>query len=327
MNLVFHPSVRIVLAVGALMAASSCRGESVSTSTIRIGYSGDTDFGDVPSVIAHDALQASGYRIEISHLGAPDVMIDALAREQIDIAIGSIPSAWAAASRGAAVRTIMGHSSNPHRLVVSASIASCQQLQGRRLALHAEGAVSTALVRAYLQEACPAAAPSFLFMPESTSRASALLAGVIDAASLEVSSVLWLESQAPGRFHILSDFAERWPSIATTGVHVNARFASTHGEDVRAYVRARLAANTRVDGQPDLLIDTATRAIGPSPAWRVTADRYLADHAWPADGGLSDKIAARSLEFYQQHGTLNRALVPASVVDLSFLKAALGHRP
>ena len=321
-------TVRLVVAVALTAALCSCRPSPAATkATIRVGYSGETDFGDLPSVMAHEALQTDGYHVEISHLGAPDLMTDALARGQIDIAIGSIPSAWTAAARGAALRTIMEHSANPYRLVVATAIARCEQLDGRRLALHAEGAVSTALVRAYLNDACPAATPSFLFMPESTSRASALSAGTIDAAALEVSSVLWLDSQAPGRFHLLSDFASRWPSIATTGVHVNVNYARAHGDAVQAYVRARLAANARVDGHADVLVDTATRVLGPAPGWRAAADRYLSDHAWPIDGGLSDDVARRSLAFYQEHGTLSRTLSPAEVVDLRFLKAALGQRP
>jgi ABC-type nitrate/sulfonate/bicarbonate transport system substrate-binding protein len=318
----------VAIAAAIAVTLSSCRSAPPAPkSTIRVGYSGDTDFGDLPSVLAHEALEADGYRIDVSHLGAPDLMADALARGRIDIAIGSIPTVWAAVARGAAVRTIMGHSANPHRLVVPTAIARCDQLQGRRLALHSEGAVSTALVRAYLRDACPATTPSFLFMPESTSRASAMLTGVIDAAALEVSSVLWLESQAPDRFHVLSDFSSRWPLIATIGVHVNVAYAAAHKDDVVAYVRARLAANRRVDGHPDLLVEIAARELGPSPAWRAAADRYLADHAWPLDGGLSDDVARRSLEFYAEHGTLSRTLAPAAVVDLAFLKMALGQRP
>src|SRR4029450_10807805 len=106
---------------------------------------------------------------------------------------------------------------NPYRLIGTAGLLTCEGLNGLRLALTGEGAVSTQLVRAFMQEECPAARPVTTMLMESSNRAAAFLAGGLDASALELNVWLWLQGQAPGRFTMLSDFSRRWPSLKTTG--------------------------------------------------------------------------------------------------------------
>jgi len=230
---------------------------------------------------------------------------------------------WTAISRGAAVRTIMNHTADPYRFIAGPGIAACAALDGRRVGLAAESSVSTHLVRAYLADECPSASPEVLTIGESSNRVAAFLAGGIDAAGLELSSWLWLQKQAPGRFVLLSDFSTRWPAIRTTGVHVNTAFARAHRDLVEAYVRAVLSANRDVLADPDLLVAAANEHIGRSEDWTATARAYVDAAAWSPRGGLTRHDLESTLTFFQSHSRLDTRLTAGDVADLGFLDKAL----
>jgi ABC-type nitrate/sulfonate/bicarbonate transport system substrate-binding protein len=312
----------LCLSIGAASCARSNPGRE-SPPAITIGYSGEIDFGDLPSLIAQARLRAHGYRVTVVHLGAPDLAIDAVARGSVDVVHGSMVGAWRAAARGARVRTVMDHVANPFRLVVSAGISSCEGLDGRRLATSGEGAVSTHLMRAFVREQCPAALPVELALTESTSRASALLAGGIDATPLELSALMWLEKQAPNRFHVLSDFAARWPLVRTTGVHVNMDYAAAHADAVREYVRELVAANREALADPGVLVPAAMKALGSGDDWAAVGRAYRDAAMWPENGGLTQEDVAATLSFFKQGGILPSDITSDAVVDLRFLEQAL----
>jgi ABC-type nitrate/sulfonate/bicarbonate transport system substrate-binding protein len=304
------------------MSVACGRAAPESARVIRIGYSGESDFGDLPSFVAHARLRAQGYQVEEIHFSASDVAVAAVSRGSVDIINGSMISAWTAISRGARILTIMQYLADPYRLVVGSAVSTCDDLTGRRLGLPAESAVSTHLVRAFIDETCPAAGPEVLIIPEATSRAVAFISGGIDAGVLDLRSLLWLQQQASGRFQVLSNFATRWPQIMTTGVQVNAAFAAAHREMVREYLRALLTATRDVSADPALLVATATDKLGQSEDWSATARAYLAEHVWPDEGGLTVADAQRTLDFFKRYSNLDAKLTVDSVVDVSFLEEA-----
>lgn len=310
----------VVVVAVACGACAQSADDGVASRTIRVAYSGQTGFVDLPSLLAHQRLRAKGYRVEETNYAATDLAVEALSRGAADFGVGAVTSAWQAAARGAPVRTLMQHATNPHRLVVVPDISSCAGLDGRRLALHGEAAVGTALVRAFLAEECPDARPNIRHVPDSSSRAAALLAGGIDAATIEIGVLMWLEHQAPGRFRILSDFAQRWPLITTTGVQVNTDFAAAHRDVVLDYLRARLKANRDLLSDEGMLAAEAARALGPSDQWPEMARAFIKARAWSADGGLGEGDVRTTLAFFA-----NDTLTEASaglVADLTFLEEA-----
>jgi ABC-type nitrate/sulfonate/bicarbonate transport system substrate-binding protein len=313
-------------AIASLTAAAviGCANPAPTTRPIiRVAYSGHSDVEDLSSLVAHAALEAEGYTIEETFFALSELSAEALARGNVEFAAGSVRSFWAAAGRGARIRTVMEHVANMHRLVVDSRITKCAGLDGRRVAIQSEGAAGTVLARAYFAEECPNVRPQTLSVPQSENRAAALLSGNLDAAVLELSMFLWLDQQVPGRFRALEDFAARWPLIKVTGVHVNTDFAAAHPNAVRDYVRARVLANRAVLADPSLLVAEATRTIGESAAWPAVVRAYVGMTAWAPDGGLTAADVERSLAFFQQPGGLKADLTVATVADLSVLTAVL----
>jgi ABC-type nitrate/sulfonate/bicarbonate transport system substrate-binding protein len=322
-------SARIAVAVLAAWATAgaACHrpAPDATARLIRVGYTGEADFGDLPSFVAHTRLRAAGYEVVVTHFSASDVAVQAVQSGIVNIIHGSMISAWIAASRGARIRTVMEHVANPYRLVVVGSISSCEDLTARRLALPAESAVSTHLVRAFIKEECPDAKPQVFSLTESSSRAAAFLAGGVDAGGLELSSLIWLKQQGPGRFKVLSDFSKRWPHIKTTGVHVNSDFARQRPAVVGDYIRALLAANRDVAAEPSLLVSTAAERLGRSEDWPAAARAYLDEGVWPEEGGLTAEDVQATLDFFQTYSGLDRRLTPDKVVDLRYLETELSQ--
>jgi ABC-type nitrate/sulfonate/bicarbonate transport system substrate-binding protein len=290
---------------------------------IRVGYSGEADFGDLPSLVAHERLRSQGYQVEATFFSAPDIAVEAAARGSVDVIHASIIGAWTAIGRGARIRTVMSHLANPYRLVVAPGLSSCADLDGRRLALTTDAGVSTHLVTAFIDEECPSARPEVLLITESTSRAAAFLAGSVDASALDLSSLHWLQQRAPGRFKVLSDFSTRWPGIRTTGVHVNTAWAAERPEVVREYLRAMVAANRSVMADPGLLVSAARDHLSQSEDWTTVARWYLDAHVWLEQGGLTRADVERTLDFFKAYSHLDQQLAVDAVADVSFLERAL----
>jgi ABC-type nitrate/sulfonate/bicarbonate transport system substrate-binding protein len=323
-----RPSAAIALAglVVALLlgAAAACsdRQAGPTPPRIRVGFAGALDFSDMAAELAHERLRESGIAVTTRSLPTAEIIVDALARGDVDVADGSTRAFWAAAARGAPIRTVMDHVVDVHRLVV-AGAPGCGAIDGVRLALQSEAAAGTALARAYLARACPDAKPDILFVPGSTNRMAAVLSGSLDATVLQLSDVVRLERLAPGRISVMADFAREWPAVETTGVHVNTRFAAAHPDWVRAYVRARVAANREIANHREALVALADRLMGAEPDWATLAPIYAALPAWDPNGGLTPAAVKTTLEFLVRHTKLSPDLTPDMVVDLSYLDAAL----
>jgi ABC-type nitrate/sulfonate/bicarbonate transport system substrate-binding protein len=234
-------------------------------------------------------------------------------------------SAWTAVGRGAHLRTVMDHVTDPYRLIAGPGVTRCADLDAHRLALPGESAITTHLVHAFIAQECPSVKPEVMSLGESTSQSAALLAGAIDAVAIELSSWLWLQQQAPGRFTMLSDFSARWPTIKTTGVHVNADFAARHGEVVRDYLRALVDANRDVKADPGLLVSAANAHMGRSEDWLAAARAYLDAGVWPEPGTFTRAAVDDTLRFFKTYSRLDTRLTADAVADVRFLEDILAH--
>lgn len=310
-----------IIAILAIAGAACGPSRPDAAGVIRVAHLGEFGFGDLPGLLAHERLRARGYVIEDLQYAATDLLVEALASGNADVGNGAITSAWSAVARGARLRTIMEHVTNPHRLVVASAVRSCSDLHGRRLALHSQGGVVNALIAAFMSEECPEVRAKTLHIEESSGRAAALLSGAVEAAGIDLNLALWLEEQAPGRFIVLTVFSERWPGVKTLGLQVNTDYAAANPALVTDYVRARVMANRELNADVDLVAATAERWLGPSSRWPAVARAYVAARAWAPDGGLREADVERTLEFFSTPALSN--LSAGDVTDLRFLRDVL----
>ncbi len=181
-----------VLVAGACASCARSENELLDKpgGRIRVAYTSTPDLNDVPSLMAHRRLGDRGYSVDTVFFAQPELAAHALARGDVDIAIGSTRTFWASALDGAPIVAVMEASRNDHLVVANAPIRSCAELGGRRVAFHSAGSVGEALLRAYVAEQCPGTEPLYVQIPGSSSRLSALRAGAIDAAVVQHDDLL-----------------------------------------------------------------------------------------------------------------------------------------
>ena len=291
---------------------------------IRVAYPSTVDFEDIPSLIAHDMLVDQGYAIVPTFYAQSELAVEALARGDAEFGNGAERTFWAAVTQGASIRTIVEQSANAWSIYSIPDITTCQDLEGQRLAQHSEGAVSKAMTDAYILENCPGTTPNTIILPGSENRAAALLAGEIDATPVELADAVRIDLQAPGQYHILTNFAKDVPNLETTGMYVNGDFAAKNPEAVKAYIRAMLTVHRQIAEDPQILIDEATKWLPIEPeALPKIADAYIAINAFDVNGGLSEETLQYSLDFYTNSGSLEAGLTLDDVADLSYLNEVL----
>jgi ABC-type nitrate/sulfonate/bicarbonate transport system substrate-binding protein len=294
--------------------------------TIRVAYTSEADFLDLPSLMASDVLAKQGYTVVPTFFSETELAVEALARGDADIGLGAIPSFWDGISKGAKIITVMEHNGNSWSIFAKSSINTCADLDGKRFGISSSGAVSTTLTKAYVLLNCPEAEPQYLIIGRSSERAAALIADEIDATALELADTLTLEKDAPGQLHALSKFGEDMPTLKTTGIQVNVEFAAAHPEAVKAYIRATLFVHRQIAANSDGLNDAAVTQL------ELEADtipaliaEHMAVNAWDVNGGLTDEAIRETLAFYIGSGDLDASLTPSQVAELSYLNAVLAE--
>jgi NitT/TauT family transport system substrate-binding protein len=292
--------------------------------TIRIAYGSDIDLGDIPSLITQERLIQQNFRIETTFFATADLAAEALAKGDMDLAYGAPQTFWTAASKGGAFKLIAEQVTNTFVIVARSDLAACADLDGKALGLHSENAMGSALVYEYIKLNCPSAQPQYLVMPGSDNRAAALLQGELDASLLEFSDFDNMETQAPGKFRVISNIARDIPDLIMVGLFANDSFAGQHPDVVENYLKTSLEVSRDIASDHTLLIGTAVEKLGTSPdLLQRGVENYFNIRAWDLNGGLTTEKLAFTLDFMTQLGTLDSSITAERAADLTYLDAAL----
>ena len=291
---------------------------------IRIAYSSEADFGDLPSLMALDLLAAQGYAVLPINFAEVAIAVEALSQGDADIGMGNMNSYWTAMGQGAQVVTVMEQVANLWQIFASVDVQECANLDGSRFAVSSEATANARMADVYIAQNCPETERQIVLIQGSQNRAAALLAGEIDATTIELADAIELGLSAPGRFHTLSNFGQDLPGLKGSGVHVNRDFAAQHPEAVRDYLAAVLTIHRQVRQDHDLLIAEATRRLDiEADALPAITEAYFAINAWDVNGGLTEADVKFTLDFFTDIGDLDAGLTVSDVADLSYVTAAL----
>ncbi len=307
-------------------AAPTLPAASKKSGTYRIGFSSEADLGDVPSLMAQDALRAQGYTVEQTFFAGADLQAVALLGGELDMSNGSMRTNWSAAAKDDNAITIMEQTTDNWLLITKSEITTCDGLDGARIAWTNSASVNAALIIAYLAKNCPNAKPQYLLIANSSARATALLAGQADAAPVELADVVELEEKAGDKLHALVNFGETLPLVMTTGVEARRDWAKAHPEMVRDYIKALLQVHRQIKANPKLAADAAVKYLKMDPAEaQGLVELYLKNNIWDVNGGMTQDDIDYSLAFYINSGTVPAGVTAAQVTDLSYLEAVLNE--
>lgn len=278
----------------------------------------------MPTVVAQNMLKQAGYDVQVTIVASVDLATAALAQGTADIAnIGPL-AAWTAQSKGAKIRIIATNDQNPFSIVTGQQFKACQDLDKHRFANGAASNVNAILVGLYFQQQCPGITPEFVTVTDSQARTAALLAGQIDATTVEISDLQLIDAKAPGKFHSLVTFGKVFPRLMFGVAAVNLDFAATHPDIVQDYVRALVTANRTFRAKPSSLTDAMVQYLKYSPDQAKQAtDAYLAAGIWDLNGGLTPDTIKATSDFYVANRLMSAPVKLEEAADLSYLNKVL----
>jgi len=284
-----------------------------------------------PFLAAIDDLNKNGgYKIEYTVLDASELLAEGVASGEFAFASGANNGILKAVSKGANIKAITARVNNEWTLYARKDITSCAGLAGKRVAIHSQGAVSTAMVKNYIAANCPGTEPEYVVIEGSPNRVAAMLADQIDASPLELSDSLTIDTQAGDRFAMLTSFVTDLPDLQTTSVYVNGNFARENPGTVVALIKALLAQHTKIDGNPAYLkqiAETYVKDAINAETIDAATQKYVELKMFPTDGGITNEKMQYTAEFFGPDGTgATENVVPlVQWVDLTFLEMALAQ--
>jgi len=176
------------------VALSACGGGSeASAQSFTVGFT-TPGIPSVGLIEAIETLRADGYDIETPKVAEPELLVEGLINGEFQFSSETTTAALLGAQLGGDIKVIADLTLNSWTLYGTSDIVECANLDGKRLAIHSEAGVSTALVRNYIEAECPEASPEYLVIAGSPNRYAALLAGEINASPLELSDAIALEN-------------------------------------------------------------------------------------------------------------------------------------
>lgn len=322
----------LVLGMGFLiltggMAACAPGDTSVTPKVIsmRVAYPSIPDFEDIPSLIAFEQLVAKGYAMLPIFFAQPELAAEAVSRGDAEFSAGSARTYLAAIQKGAPLKVIAEQAANSWSVLSVLDIKACQDLSGKRLAIHSEGAVSTAMLNAWLKDKCPTAKPDILIIPGSENRAAALLAGQIDASPVELADAVSIDQKAAGRFRVLTNFSKDLPWLKTTIYVVNTKFARENPKAVQDFLAAILSVHRQIADNPKFIEEQAPKYL-PGLDKKVLpaiAKAHLEAKVWDVNGGMTEEGLKRSIDFWVATKSIPEGLDVKASGDFSFLDAVL----
>ncbi len=281
----------------------------------------------VPLLAAIDSLRGQGFTIQTSEVAESELSVQGVVKGDFAFSHGTTSAVLTAVQKGAKVKILADRVANEWTVYAIKSIGSCQALDGKKLAIHSEGAVSTAMVKNWLATECPTAKPTFLIVPGSDNRYRALLAGQIDASPLELSDAIALESEAGTRFGLITSFAKTLPNVHPTTVYANGDFVDKNPDTVKALLKAILEQHRKVAGDAKYLADITLKYYPgvDKKTLDKAAAQYVGLKMFDVNGGLTEENLKGTIDFFTAAGSVKPGLTVKDVADFSFLQAVLSE--
>ena len=331
-------SAAIVLSLALLAACSSDNGESAvpapappattapDAATIEpvaftIAFPSVLGVSHLTLMAAIDEMRALGFPIETPILAESELSVEGVATGKFEMSHGTSQATMLATLAGSPLIWVAKRVSNEWTMFARTNITSCAELEGVRLGIHSEGAVSTAMLKAYIDTNCPGTNPGYIVIPGSENRAAALLADQIDAAPVELADAIELEALAGDRFGILANFAEDLPELTTATVYASEKFLNEQPAAVQLLVDLMLAQNERVASESGYMASLIRKYIpdfNPELLERV-AEAYSDGIMFPTDGGLNESSVQYTIDFFTNAGVVGPGLTPDDIWASQFL--------
>src|SRR5579884_1420831 len=304
-------------------AAAAAGASAGPKPAIKFAYS-SPGFSYIPMMMAQDAMRTQGYTVDTANFNQPELAVQAIAQNETQFSSGSTYTVMQAIQKGAKIKLIADRNANEWTITSAAAVGSCGDLNGKKVGISSEGAVSTAMLNVWMQQKCPQAKPNILVIADSEQRATAMLAGQLDASPLQLDSQVTLFKKAAGKFHTLADFSKELPDLDTSAIYVSDDFLAKNRPAVVDFVTELIKANRAVAANPQLLKEGMTKyKLAGDEAIDDIIKAYLGINAFDKNGGVTEQRINYSIDFFTKAGQLKPGLTVKDVADVSVVNDAL----
>ena len=169
---------------------------------IKLGHPSTISLYDMPAVLTHERLNKNGWNVKSVEFTRTDLNVQALAQGTIQIANSQVMDPVRAIQKGAKLAFVMENNGGEFLMIAKNEIKDCKDTDGKRFAIHGEAATTSLAAKLWLLNECKVK-PNIMVIPGGENRIIALQNNQIDATLVQLGDWLNLDSQAPGRYHII----------------------------------------------------------------------------------------------------------------------------
>lgn len=310
-------------------AAPTLSATPVALQQVRIAYESVVDMGKIPSLIAWENMRDFGYEVIVKHFPSSETVVAAVLSGAADIGAADPSRIVNANLQGQDFRIFAIQNAIIDQLVSTTDITDCTQLTGKPVSYDSPTSMTKALMY-MLAEQCPFE-PEWLSIESSEVQAQALLAGQIEAASLDFENAYLVTTTAPERFHILYQFAKEHPGLMGNGFYARQSYLREHADLIVALLEAQILTHRRIADDRQYLVDQAYKFLSNSLPEGEEGMNYLADvvdlyvdgNVWGVNGGFDQTGADATIQLYLVSGDLEQAVPLEQWGTLEYLNRAL----
>ncbi|HEV8534453.1 MAG TPA: ABC transporter substrate-binding protein [Candidatus Limnocylindria bacterium] len=328
-------AVAAALVIGACGGAPSTPSSAPSAAPVAKPFQGTKEFSvsftsiglsSVPLLAAIDALRGDGFAIKTPEIAESELSVEGTAKGDFAFSSGTTSAVLTAIEKGGKLKIIADRAANEWTVFAKKGLATCADLNGKKVAIHSAGAVSTAMLKNWVNTTCKGT-PDYVVVPGSPNRLAALLANQIDASPLELSDSITLKAKGGDNYQLVTSFAQTLPNVHPTTVYANSDFMSKNPDTVKALLKALLTEHRKI-GKEAGYLKTITLKYYPSVDKTTIDDAaksYVDLKIFDPNGGLTEANFGGTIEFFAGAGSIKAGMTVSTAADLSYLQAVLGE--
>jgi ABC-type nitrate/sulfonate/bicarbonate transport system substrate-binding protein len=309
------------------VALAGCGGDGGEPQTVTAGYAFGADIGDTGDRIAfRHAAEAAGVKVNYRDMGGSENAVTGLARG--DVALASIPYhlVVAAISQGAPIRMVLSANAAAEFVIAGQpDVKTMDDLAGKRIANSLPGG-DTVVLAALDKAGMSPQDVNLVTLRDSPAKAAALLAGRVDAATLEYIDYERLRAKEPN-LTLVSRQVDVFPPYPSTVWAVGSKWAEDNRALLQSLVDGMLTGYETLytaDGKTAWEEEAQKIEEGTEPALlNKTFDYHREIDFWPRrDAIYSPAAHDRVVRAYLESGGLEKAESYDRVWDASFWREA-----
>ena len=240
----------------------------------------------------------------------------------IDIGFGASSDGLAAAAAHSGIVTIWDQTQSLDTVVL-ANVSSIQQLKGKYVAVNGvPGFAYTQLAVMFRNAHMSIQSVKFVNM-QRAAMVSAMVSGRVAAGVFHADDALLAETKDP-HLHIINVLYKTLPWWWYGATLVNKNWADSHRSVVVRFLEAMVMADRWMYSHKSEVVKLAAGPTGESPAILASAYNVLKSaQTWTVNTGLYPPDVEETIRNNVQNKVIPHYIAPSSVIDMSFIDAAL----